>query len=112
MNKEQLITAAARRMKAAKDEETVYTKWEIAHILPHILDTISETLAQGEEVHLHGFGRFGIKAVNARNAINPRTKESVWVPAKKKIVFHQPPHFEFKVIDNIDKSHVATKEKE
>lgn len=95
MNKEQLVSATARKMKAAKGEENRYSKWEIALIIPYVLDAISETLADGEEVQLQGFGRFNIKTVKAHNAINPRTRERVVVPEKKKVVFHQTPHFKF-----------------
>lgn len=95
MNKEQLVAATARRMKADDNEEYVYAKWEIAAILPHVPDAICESLADGEEVQLQGFGRFGIKTIKARNAINPRTKEHVWVPEKKKVIFHQTRLFKF-----------------
>lgn len=94
MNKEQLVAATAQRMKKSKSEH-VYAKWVIAAILPHILDAISESLADGEEVQLQGFGRFGIKTIKARNAINPQTKEHVWVPEKKKVIFHQTRLFKF-----------------
>lgn len=112
MNKEQLVAATARRIKVAKDEENIYSKWEIAAILPHILDTISETLADGEEVKLKDFGRFSIKTLKAHNAINPNTKERIWVPEKKKIVFHPTPHFKFNESGNLDESPETTKEKE
>lgn len=39
MNKEQLVAATAQRMKKSKSEH-VYAKWEIAIIIPHILDAI------------------------------------------------------------------------
>lgn len=69
---------------------------------PRVLDAISEALATGEEVQLQGFGRFDIKTVKAHSARNPRTKESVWVPEKKKIVFHQTPHFKFDEMENAE----------
>lgn len=48
MNKEQLVSATARRIKESKEVEHKYAKWEIESIVPHILDVISETLANGE----------------------------------------------------------------
>ncbi len=95
MNKEQLIAATARRMKNSQGEENRYSKWEIALIVPHILDAISESLSNGEEVQLQGFGRFDVKEVKARNCINPSTKERMVVPARKKVVFHPTPRFKF-----------------
>lgn len=112
MNKEQLVSATARRIKESKEAEHKYAKWEIESIVPHILDVISETLANGEEVKLQGFGRFSIKTVKAHNAINPRTKERVWVPEKKKIVFLQTPHFKFSETENAETDSELTEEKE
>lgn len=111
MNKEQLVAATAQRMKKSKCEH-VYAKWEIAIIIPYVLDAIGESLAEGEEVQLQGFGRFCIKTVKAHSARNPKTKESVWVPEKKKIVFHQTPHFKFNETENTETGSETTQGKE
>lgn len=98
-------------MKESKSEH-VYAKWEIAIIIPHVLDAIGETLASGEEVQLQGFGRFDIKTVKAHNAVNPCTKERVWVQEKKKIVFHQISHFKFNEMENAETESETTEDKE
>lgn len=95
-------------MKTDNNEEYAYAKWEIAAILPLVLDAISESLAEGEEVQLQGFGRFGIKTVKARNTINPRTKERVWVPEKKKVIFHQTRLFKFNDAEDVETQDTQT----
>lgn len=73
-----------------------YAKWEISLLAPHIFDAILAALAEEEEeVQIQGFGRFSIKIQKAHNAINPNTKERIWVPEKKKLVFHPTPSFKF-----------------
>ena len=52
-----------------------------------VLGEIAESLAQGEDVRLAGFGRFWVRDRAARSGRNPRTGESVPVPASKAPAF-------------------------
>lgn len=46
------------------------------------LDAIKEALAAGDSVTLIGFGTFSVTERPARQGINPRTKETIEIPAK------------------------------
>jgi len=46
-----------------------------------VFDAVGETLAQGEEVRIAGFGTFGIRNRPARTGRNPRTGESIEIRA-------------------------------
>lgn len=48
-----------------------------------LFDTIVSTVASGEEVSIHGFGSFLAVDKEARTARNPKTGETVNVPAHK-----------------------------
>lgn len=48
-----------------------------------VFDTIVATLKEGGEVSVAGFGIFAVKQRAARTARNPKTGESVEVPAMK-----------------------------
>ena len=52
-----------------------------------ILDEISRNLTNGNRIEIRGFGSFGINHRPPRNGRNPKTGESVMVPAK------YAPHF-------------------
>ena len=56
-------------------------------ILDVVLDTIVETVANGEEVRLSGFGTFSRVEKAERNCINPKTQEKMVAPAKKVVKF-------------------------
>jgi DNA-binding protein HU-beta len=74
MNKSQLISSIA------ECAELTLTKAEKA--LAAAIDGIVESLAQGKEVSLIGFGRFGVKLRAARKVRNPQTgKEMMIKPA-------------------------------
>lgn len=52
-----------------------------------VLDAITNALAQGEEVRLTGFGNFRVTQTAARTGRNPRTGETLNIPAGKRPTF-------------------------
>ena len=79
MNKAELINAVAASADVSKkDTEAVITA---------MLDTITETLKQGDKVQLVGFGSFEVKKRAARMGRNPQTKEEIEIPATVLPVF-------------------------
>jgi DNA-binding protein HU-beta len=63
-------------------DRTGLTKKEARKHLDSVLDLIQETLLQGEEVKLVGFGKFAVRARKASSRINPQTKRPIQVAAK------------------------------
>jgi len=51
------------------------------------LDAIADELKSGGKVVLVGFGTFSVVERSARKGINPRTKETIDIPAKKVVKF-------------------------
>ena len=64
-------------------EETGVNKKDTGIIVNLIMENIGQALVQGDKVELRGFGSFKVKTRRARLARNPRTGESVDVPAKR-----------------------------
>ena len=56
---------------------------EVEQIVDIFFDEIANRLAEGGRVELRGFGAFSTREREARKGRNPRTGESVDVPAKK-----------------------------
>ncbi len=52
-----------------------------------MLDGIKDALQKGERVTFSGFGSFEIKTRHERKGRNPKTGESITIPAKKRIKF-------------------------
>jgi len=59
------------------------TKVEAEKVVETIFDSITASLKSGEEVSVAGFGIFEAKMRAARTARNPRTGESINVPAMR-----------------------------
>ncbi len=64
-----------------------FTKKQTAQILDLAMDTVIEALTQGESVHLAGFCNISVKEKAAYTGRNPKTGETIEVPASRKVVF-------------------------
>ena len=59
------------------------TKVQAEQAVDAMIDSIVNTMKKGEEVSIAGLGIFSVKQRAARQARNPRTGESLTVPAMK-----------------------------
>ena len=59
------------------------TKVQAEEVVETIFGTIIKTLSKGDEVAIAGLGKFSVKMRKAREARNPKTGETVKVPATK-----------------------------
>lgn len=62
--------------------KTMYNRSIVENVMDAILDTITESLKNGESVQFSGFGTFEPKQRNPRIGRNPRTNEEVAIPAR------------------------------
>ncbi len=56
-------------------------------VVQQFFDEIIVELAQGNRLEFRDFGVFAVTTAPARMARNPRTRERVEVPARRKVVF-------------------------
>ena len=79
MNKTELIAAVA--------EKTGLTKKDADRVVAATFETIANAMAEGDKVQVSGFGIFDVKKREARTGHNPRTKETIEIPASKQPAF-------------------------
>ncbi|MBQ6832146.1 MAG: HU family DNA-binding protein [Oscillospiraceae bacterium] len=75
MNKTELIAAVAAKAGL--------TKKDAERVVNATIETITESLVKGDKVNVSGFGIFEVKTREARVGRNPRTKETIQIPATK-----------------------------
>ncbi|MBI4685121.1 MAG: integration host factor subunit beta [Nitrospirae bacterium] len=80
MTRSVLVDKVAERVDGLTRKQT-----EI--VLETVFESIKESLKKGDKIEIRGFGNFRLKTRNARKARNPKTGESVDVPAKKVLHF-------------------------
>ncbi len=64
-----------------------FTKKQTAQILELAVDTVVDALSCGEDVQISGFCHISVKEKAAYTGRNPKTGETVEVPASRKVVF-------------------------
>lgn len=79
MKKVELVEAIATKVGM--------TKAEAGRALDATMEAIAEALEKGDRVPLVGFGTFGTSKRGARTARNPRTGETIKIPARKAVTF-------------------------
>ena len=79
MNKTELIAAVA--------EKAGLTKKDADRVVAATFETIAQAMANGDKVQISGFGIFDTKKREARTGLNPRTKETIQIPATTQPVF-------------------------
>ncbi|MBQ1349709.1 MAG: HU family DNA-binding protein [Ruminococcus sp.] len=75
MKKTDLIHAIA--------EQSGLSKKDAEKALNATIDTIIKAVAEGEKIQLTGFGTFEQRQRNARTGVDPRTGNTIEIPASK-----------------------------
>lgn len=79
MNKSELISAVAAKAELSKkDAEAAVNA---------VIDSVTESLVNGEKVQLVGFGTFEVRERSARVGRDPRTNKEINIPASKAPAF-------------------------
>ncbi len=79
MTKADLITKIAEKSELSKKDSE--------KALNAVISAVTDALVEGDKVQLTGFGTFEVRDKKEKEAINPRTKEKIIVPARKSPAF-------------------------
>lgn len=79
MTKADIVSAVYEKVGLSKKEAT--------DIVETVLDTIKDTLKEGEMVKIAGFGNFVIRNKGARKGRNPKTGENIEITPRKVVTF-------------------------
>lgn len=67
--------------KLAKRANITYR--ESAWVVNAFLDEVADVLKNGDSVNFVGFGKFCVREKSARNGRNPKTNETILIPASR-----------------------------
>ena len=79
MNQTELIAAVAERAGL--------TKTDTGKAVEALVGTITDTLRQGDEIRIAGFGTFGVSERGERQGRNPQTGAQITIAASKAAKF-------------------------
>ena len=63
--------------------KTGLSKKDAGAAVDAFIDVITDALSSGEDVQFTGFGKFYVQAREARQGVNPQTKEKIKIAATK-----------------------------
>ena len=75
MNKAELVEEVA--------DQTGLTKKVSREAVDAVISAITDSLGREEKVTLVGFGTFQVRQRKARRGVNPQTRKTIQIPAKK-----------------------------
>ena len=81
-----------KKMLELVEKETGLNSKESDHLLRRWFSIIYEGLERDGRVRIRQFGTFKLQAVKERKGVNPRTRESIVIPAHTKLVFNGAKH--------------------
>ncbi|MFM7470335.1 MAG: HU family DNA-binding protein [Nodosilinea sp. LVE1205-7] len=95
MNKGELVDKVAEKASASLDKTV--TKKEVDSVISATIDAIVEAVAKGEKVTLVGFGSFERRERKEREGRNPKTGDTMVIPATSVPAFSAGKLFKDKV---------------
>ena len=84
------VTAMAltkAQIAEAIQDESGFTRKKSSELVETLLEIIKQTLANGEDVMISGFGKFCVNEKSARKGRNPATDEEMTLPARRVVTF-------------------------
>ncbi len=83
-------------------ERVGLTKKESAQIVESVLDVIRDSLEQGDNVKLSGFGHFIVRQKHARRGRNPKTGTDITIAPRSVVTFRASPLLKDKLAGDVD----------
>ena len=79
LTKETIINSIYNQVGLSKSQSRI--------VVERLLEIIKETLKNGENILISGFGKFEVKEKSARRGRNPQTTKDLQLRARKVVVF-------------------------
>jgi len=80
-------------------ERVGLTKKESAEIVESVLGVIRNSLEQGDNVKLSGFGHFIVRQKHARRGRNPKTGSDITIEPRSVVTFRASPLLKNKLVE-------------
>jgi len=84
---EQLITLTKAQIVEALFAKNIFTKTHSAQIIDTLFELIKQSLQNGEDVLISGFGKFSVKEKQGRAGRNPQTGKPMTLLPRKVVTF-------------------------
>jgi len=84
---EQSMTLTKAHIVETLFAKNIFAKTQTAMIIDTLFELIKQSLQNGEDVLISGFGKFSVKEKRGRRGRNPQTGEPITLPPRKVVTF-------------------------
>jgi len=81
------MTLTKAHLAEALFAKNIFTKTQSAQVIDTLFELIKQSLQNGEEVLISGFGKFSVEEKQTRIGRNPQTGEPITLPPRKVVTF-------------------------
>ena len=81
------MTLTKSQIVEALFAKNIFTKAQSAQIIDTLFELIKQSLQNGQDVLISGFGKVSVKEKHQRIGRNPQTGDSVTLPQRKVVTF-------------------------
>jgi integration host factor subunit alpha len=67
--------------------QNIFTNGECSQIIENIFELLKQSLEDGEDVLISGFGKFSVHEKSQRRGRNPQTGEPITLPPRRVVTF-------------------------
>ena len=85
------MTLTKEHLIAAAHHKVGYSKSKSSTLIESLLEIIKNTLENGQDVLISGFGKFCVKEKNSRRGRNPQTGKDLILPPRRIVTFRYSP---------------------
>jgi integration host factor subunit alpha len=85
--KEETMTVTKAHIVENLFAKNVFTKTESAQIIETLFEIVKDSLEEGDDVLISGFGKFSVKEKNQRRGRNPQTGDPILLAPRKVVTF-------------------------
>jgi integration host factor subunit alpha len=81
------MTLTKAQIVEALFAKNIFTKLQSAQVIDTLFELMKQSLENGEDVLITGFGKFSVKEKRERKGRNPQTGESIPLAPRKVVTF-------------------------
>ena len=81
------MTLTKSHIVEALSAKNIFNKTESAQIIDTLFELMKQSLQNGEDVLISGFGKFSVKEKHQHKGRNPQTGEAITLPHRRVVVF-------------------------
>jgi integration host factor subunit alpha len=82
-----MATITKADLVEAVHQKMGFSKKESSEIVERVFETMKHTLEGGDGLKISGFGKFDVRRKNARRGRNPKTEDTLIIPARTVVTF-------------------------